>query len=155
MTTNLMVLDLNEQGDPGARSWQEGGVGWLNGLGSEQSREKFRRILSGFIAFVAAGRRMLPSEVSGADCYRWKDWMEQEKGLKPTTVANRLAVVSSFYYFACTFDLGNRQVLCSYNPMACVKRPDIDLYANAKGLSRAEIKQLLASCDRSTEIGAR
>src|SRR5258708_5081973 len=97
-----------------------------------------QRILSSFFAFVTAGRRMLPPDVGGADCYRWKDWVEQEKGLAPMTVATRLAVVSSFYDFACTFDLGNRQMLCSYNPIASVKRPDIDPYAHAKGLERAE-----------------
>lgn len=155
MTTDLMALDLHEQEDPRAHFWQEAVVRWLNALGSEQSRDKYQRILSGFFAFVAAGRQMLPPDVSGADCYRWKDWMEQEKRLAPTTVATKLAVVSSFYDFAGTFYLGNRQMLCSYNPMASVKRPEVDPYAHAKRLARAEIKQLLASCDRSTEIGAR
>jgi integrase len=46
-------------------------------------------------------------------------------------------------------------MLCTYNPMASVKRPDVDPYAHAKGLAPAEIKRLLASCDQATEIGAR
>ena len=155
MAADLMVPDLSEQGDPRARFWQEAALRWLNALGSEQSREKYGRILAAFFAFVSRGAPMLPSEVSGADCYRWKDWMEQERHLQPTTVANRLAIVSSFFAFACTFDIGNREMLCTYNPMAGVKRPDVDPYAHAKGLAPAEIKLLLASCDQATEIGAR
>lgn len=50
MTTDLMALDLHEQEDPRAHFWQEAVVRWLNALGSEQSREKYQRILSGFFA---------------------------------------------------------------------------------------------------------
>jgi integrase/recombinase XerD len=76
--------------------------------------------------------------------------------LSKSTINTRLATVSSFFRFAARYEVEPGRYLHVFNPALAVERYHIQPYEHAKqGLTIAQVKQLLAACDRTTPIGAR
>lgn len=69
----------------------------------------------------------------------WAKGSKRGQAVKPTTVAHRLAVVSSFY----TFVLRRRLLPLAENPMDLVERPQVESYAEAQALDSAAVRAVL------------
>jgi integrase len=67
-----------------------------------------------------------------------------------STVAQRLAIISSFYRFAI-----RRGHFAGPNPMDRLDRPKVERYANARALDFATVRKRFAAIDRSTPEGLR
>ena len=68
----------------------------------------------------------------------------------PATIAQRLAIVSSFYSYAI-----QRGHLVLAHPIAPVERPPVQAYAAAVPLPADEVRQALAAIDRTKPLGRR
>jgi integrase len=68
----------------------------------------------------------------------------------PATVAQRVAIISSFYRFAI-----RRGHFAGPNPMDRLDRPKVERYANARALDFATVRKRFAAIDRSTPEGLR
>jgi site-specific recombinase XerD len=91
-----------------------------------------------------------PWEIRPADVLAHIDWMQVE-GYALSTIIIHLSMLSSFYKWC-----AKQQVdpVCGedFNPVAGVPRPKVVHYANAKVLSRAEARALLAILKRDESI---
>jgi len=67
-----------------------------------------------------------------------------------STVAQRLAILSSFYAFAL-----RRRILRGENPISSIERPTVQRYAGARPLERTTVVARLAAINRATPAGAR
>lgn len=124
---------------PGADRLRNLTAAWLLGYGSANTRAAYLRDLTAWTTWaedhgvdpLAAGRPHLDA---------WARVLESE-GLRPTTVARRLAAVSSFYRYAVSMGV------LAGNPAADVRRPHtsegyVDL---TPALDRSEVSALLAA----------
>lgn len=133
--------------------------------GSAQTRLHYGATLRRFAAACPTHpARVVPSEVeafAGAPArVRDRHGAVRERTATPATVARRLAVLSSFYTFACRQIVGHDEQgrpipLCAYNPAAAVERPRVDPYRQARGLSADGARRLLAAIPRDTPLGLR
>lgn len=109
---------------------------WLASLVSEQSRRAYRSDLRQACAFFDAFAQDLLS-ASRAEVDLWRQALTQ-KGLKATTIARKLAALSSFFDYAITEDQA------SINPVERVRRPRVDsTTSNGRGLSQREVMALI------------
>ncbi len=133
--------------------------------GSAQTRLHYAATLRRFAAACPTHpARVMPADiqafVESPARVRDRHGAVRERPATPATVARRLAVLSSFYAFACKQiaghdDRGRPIPLCAYNPAAAVERPRVDPYRQARGLSAAGAKRLLAAIPRDTPLGLR
>ena len=133
--------------------------------GSMQTREHYERTLRRFAAACGSHpARIVPTEIQafaqGPAHYRGRGGSVHVRPPTPATIARRLAVLSSFYAFAMKqivgHDASGRPLsLCTYNPAAAVEGPRVDPYRQARGLSTAAARRLLAAIPRDTPIGLR
>ncbi len=133
--------------------------------GSAQTRLHYAATLRRFAAACSTHpARVIPAEVEafagGPARVRDRHGVVRERAATPATVARRLAVLSSFYTFACRqvtgHDVQGRPIpLCAYNPAAAVERPRVDPYRQARGLSADGARRLLAAIPRDTPLGLR
>jgi integrase/recombinase XerD len=133
--------------------------------GSSQTRDHYRRTLQAFAAVCSTH----PSRVSPAEIQAFAHAPARRRGrggiihecpATPATIARRLAILSSFYAFACKqlagHDAAGRPVpLCTYNPAAAVERPRVDPYRQVRGLSDVQARALLRAIPRDTPLGLR
>lgn len=109
---------------------------WLASLGTENTRQAYRRDLTDFVGWCAdKGGDPLDAERAALDVYRLD--LEQ-RGLRPSTVARRLSALSSFYRYA--LDAG----AISTAPTERVRRPRVDNESPRLGLDTDEARNLLA-----------
>jgi site-specific recombinase XerD len=120
---------------------------WLGAYRSAHTRTAYRRDLTntgpvgalGFLPWCAA-RGIDPLAAGRAHVDLYARELEEVLGAAPSTVARRVAAVSSFYaYLASTTDLVSR------NPCTDVRRPPAGSDSQATGLDRDEVRALLAT----------
>ncbi len=134
MTTAL------ETTQPGALTRQtittEGWVGrWLAGQQSPHTTDAYRRDLADFVLWLDGRDDLLAVDRGTVDLYRRH---LETVGLKPATVARRLAALSSFYAY-----LQDEQVL-PRNPVGKMKRPKQSDHSPRQYLNREQARDCLA-----------
>lgn len=82
-----------------------------------------------------------PLEASRRTVEQYKAWL-YDRGRKPSTVAQRLAVLASFYRY-CT-----DEQLVSRDPLRGVRRPRVQEESTSTGLTREELNAFLAEAQR-------
>lgn len=108
---------------------------WLLSLPSENTRRAYRRDLLALFGFLDGG----DLDVLHAERRHIDLWRETLTGA-PSTVARRLAAVSSFFTYAAA------EGAMPAHPVQHVKRPRIDAdHSSTRGLSRDEARSLLAA----------
>jgi integrase len=110
--------------------------------GSTRTRDAYAATLADFRA--ALGKVGLALDADSAAvalaAQGWAKGSKRERVPKPTTVAHRLAVVSSFYAFV----LRRRLLPLTENPMDLVERPQVESYAEAQALDAAAVRRCLS-----------
>jgi site-specific recombinase XerD len=110
---------------------------WLLGFGSVHTRRSYAGDVARWREFCAE-HAIEPLEARRPHVDAWARTL-QESGLKPSTVGRRLAAVSSWYGFLVT-----EQVIAA-TPTEHVRRPKISDEGETPGLTRTEMRQLLAA----------
>jgi integrase/recombinase XerC len=125
---------------------------WLDsktGLsGSQRTRDSYATTLADARASLHVVRLELDGEPR-AVALALQGWSRSSKTgrtVKPATVAQRLAVVASFYQF--TIRRGLLPELMS-NPADMVERPKVESYAEAQALDPTTVRQVLAQLRQS------
>ena len=123
---------------------------WLKNFLSKQTQQTYRAVFREFcqlgeIASPEALRQVTPAEIIG-----YRDYLIEVKGMRPRSVRNRLAAISSLFQH-----LKNAQVV-ALNPVESIQRPKID---RERGVTPAmathQAAQLLGAPDATTLAGAR
>lgn len=135
--------------------WENCKDQWLESRRSDNTRRSYDHALAEFILFF----KVLPENITRQHVRDWSAELKR-RGLKSSTICNRLAAISSFFSFACEeyqVELeGNQIPLCSQNPAEMKSiRPRVMRFANSRALNTAECKKLLAQCDLHKETGQR
>lgn len=111
--------------------------------GSTRTRDAYAATLADFRAALSKVGLDLDAD-SAAVALAAQGWAKGSKRgrvPKPTTVAHRLAVVSSFYAFV----LRRRLLPLVENPMDLVERPQVESYAEAQALDPAAVRAALSA----------
>jgi len=114
---------------------------WLDSLGSPNTRNAYRRDLECFTRWCAdQGGSPVHANRAGIDRYRAE---LEDRGLRPATVARRLAALASFYRYAYDAELIDRM------PTERVRRPRVSTESPRLGLDSREAVAFLAAGDRA------
>ena len=126
-------------------AWRRAYAVWLSGK-RQNTRRAYERIVADFFQFV----NVPPAEVTGDMVNAWKLHL-QALGRKDTTIAQRLAGLSSFFAH-----LQRKANLIDRNPVDMVERGDLDdsPYGNAKPMTKADFNAIWAELDPTTPAGA-
>jgi integrase len=142
-------------------AWQAAAAAWLeskfNRGHSPHTRRSYERVLAGWFEFLAQLGRD-PGQVGGVEVQAYQKRLN-DLGRAPATVAQRLAVISSFYRFAqhkfTLQDRGREVTLIQFNPVDRAERPRLDPFAGSQKVYPDELTLLLAQPDRQTLQGRR
>jgi integrase/recombinase XerC len=110
--------------------------------GSLRTRESYATTLADFRMALSNVGLDLDAETTAVAlvAQAWAKSSKRDRTVKPSTVALRLAVVSSFYAF-----VQRRKLLrIAENPMELVERPKVESYADAQALDTATVRTTLA-----------
>jgi site-specific recombinase XerD len=111
--------------------------------GSARTRDSYAAALADFRA--ALGRAQLDLLADSAAvalvAQAWAQMSARGRTVKPATVAQRLAIISSFYAFA----LRRRLLPLTENPIELVERPKVESYAEAQALDTTTVRKALAA----------
>jgi integrase/recombinase XerD len=135
--------------------WIEAYSLWLASRRAENTRRAYEAAWQDLLRSAGKG----PWILRKADLARWCSEMDNQ-GLRPATIAQRMAAISSFYNYANQIYTiegpdGEEIPLHHTNPARAVQRPRVHAYAEAIYLTADEARQLLAAVDRSTVTGRR
>ncbi len=123
---------------------------WLRNFISKQTKQTYQAV---FREFCQLGQITEPEklrQVSSADIIAYRDHLIDEKGMRPRSVRNRLAAISSLFKH-----LKNEQVVM-LNPVENIKRPQVDQERGATpAMTITQVAQMLATPNRDTVAGAR
>ena len=128
-----------------AADWRRAYAVWMSGK-RPHTRRAYARIVADFLQFA----NVPPAEVTGDMVNAWKLHL-QSLGRKDTTIAQRLAWLSSF------FDHLQRKVnLIDRNPVDMCERRDLDdsPYGNARPMTMADFRAIWNELDPGTPAGA-
>ncbi len=111
--------------------------------GSTRTRDSYAATLADFRAALAVASLDLTAAAAAVAlvAQAWAKTSTRGREVKPTTVALRLAIVSSFYAFA----LRRRLLPLVENPLDMVERPKVESYAEAQALDTATVRAALAA----------
>lgn len=109
--------------------------------GSTRTRDAYAVTLADFRAALGQVGLDLDADtaVVALAAQAWAKASKRGRAVRPTTVAHRLAVVSSFY----TFVLRRRLLPLAENPMELVERPQVESYAAAQALDPTTVRATL------------
>jgi integrase/recombinase XerD len=126
-------------------AWQRAAAVWLSGK-RPHTRRAYGRIVGDFFQFV----NVPPAEVTGDMVNAWKLHL-QSLGRRDTTIAQRLAGLSSFFAH-----LQRKAGLIDRNPVDMVERGDLEdsPYGNAKPMTKANFQAIMSELDPTTAAGA-
>jgi integrase len=126
-------------------AWRRAYAVWLSGK-RQNTRRAYERVVDDFFQFV----NVPPAEVTGDMVNAWKLHL-QALGRKDTTIAQRLAGLSSFFDH-----LQRKAALLDRNPVDMVERGDLNdsPYGNAKPMTMADFQAIWAELDPTTPAGA-
>lgn len=125
--------------------WRRAYVVWLAGK-RPHTRRAYERIVADFLQFA----NVPPAEVTGDMVNNWKCFL-QDLGRADTTIAQRLAGLSSFFNH-----LHRKAGLLPSNPVDRVERGDLDdsPYGNARPMTGQDFNAIWAELDPTTPAGA-
>lgn len=131
-------------------------VAWLDSklgrTGSTRTRDAYAATLADAQAALASVGLELIGEPF-AVALALQGWAQSSRRagrtVRPATVAQRLAVVSSFYAFA----LRRGLLPLTVNPADMVERPRVEAYAEARSLNPDRLRQALARLRRDARAG--
>ncbi|MEI7772569.1 MAG: tyrosine-type recombinase/integrase [Chloroflexales bacterium] len=111
--------------------------------GSVRTRDNYATTLADFRAALGKVDLDLDAEPTAVAlvAQAWAKSSRRDRMVKPTTVALRLAIVSSFYAFA----LRRKLLRLPENPIELVERPRVESYAEAQALDTATVRATLAA----------
>jgi integrase len=121
--------------------------------GSAKTLTAYQTTLAGFREALARYGLRLDSAITDvADAAQVWAYHPRAGGAPPSdaTVAQRLAIISSFYRFAI-----RRGHYDGVNPLERLDRPKVERYKNARALDFADVKRRFAAIDRTTPEGLR
>ena len=126
-------------------AWRRAYAVWLSGKRGN-TRRAYARIVADFFQFA----NVPPAAVTGDMVTAWKMHL-QSLGRKDTTIAQRLAGLSSFFNH-----LQRKAALIDRNPVDMCERGDLDdsPYGNARPMSMADFTAIWNELDPSTPAGA-
>jgi len=126
-------------------AWQRAMAIWLSGK-RPATRRAYGRIIADFFQFA----NVPPAEVTGDMVNAWKLHL-QSLGRSDTTIAQRLAGLSSFFSH-----LQRKAALIDRNPVDMVERGDLDNspYGNARPMTKADFQAIMNELDPTTPAGA-
>lgn len=110
--------------------------------GSVRTRDSYAATLAGFRDALDRARLDLTGNTAAVAlvAQAWSRASARDREVRPSTVALRLAIVSSFYQFA----LRRRLLPLDENPIALVERPRVESYAGAQALEPSAVRPALA-----------
>lgn len=125
-------------------AWRRAYVVWLAGK-RQNTRKAYGRIVADFFQFA----NVAPADVTGDMVNAWKLHL-QSCGRRDTTVAQRLAGLSSFFNHLV------KTGLVGSNPVHMVERRDLDdsPYGNARPMTMADFTAIWEAIDGTTPTGA-
>jgi integrase/recombinase XerD len=115
--------------------------GWLLGFQSHNTRDAYRRDVAQFTVFLEASGITDPLEANRVLVDGWSRSLEL-RGLRPASVARKLASLASFYQWC------EEQNLLDRNPVARVRRPRVSSHPST-GLDRDELRAFLSAAEVS------
>jgi integrase len=128
---------------------------WLDAKGGRSGSERTRATYAATLADARAALQPLGLDLDSdprAVALVLQAWAGRSKvegrQLRPATVAQRLAIVSSFYAFA--LRRGLVEGLTS-NPAELVERPQVESYAEAQALDGARVRRVLGELRRDAK----
>lgn len=126
-------------------AWQRAAAVWLSGK-RPHTRRAYSRIVGDFFQFA----NVPPAEVTGDMVNAWKLHL-QSLGRRDTTIAQRLAGLSSFFAH-----LQRKAGLIDRNPVDMVERGDLEdsPYGNAKPMTMTDFQAIWNELDPDTPAGA-
>ena len=126
-------------------AWQRAYTIWLTGKRPHTSRA-YARIVADFFQFA----NVQPAQVTGDMVNAWKLHL-QSLGRKDTTIAQRLAGLSSFFAH-----LQRKAGLLDRNPVDMVERGDLNdsPYGNARPMTKTDFLAIWNQLDPATPAGA-
>jgi site-specific recombinase XerD len=139
-----------------ARAWAMAFELWLDGRGSDKTRQAYRRWWQEFLAFT----QKMPWDVNKTDVALWVDALRR-KGLKPASINQAVAALSSFYEYAMneyeiTMADGRTVTLAERNPAAAKSlRTQVAEYSSVISLDGKQAKALLEAIELLTPQGLR
>lgn len=130
------------------KAWQRAAAVWLSGK-RPHTRRAYGRIVADFLQF-AGYPKIQPTEITGDTVNAWKLHL-QSLGRRDTTIAQRLAGLSSFFAH-----LQRKAGLIDRNPVDMVERGDLEdsPYGNAKPMTKANFQAIMSELDPTTAAGA-
>lgn len=152
---NLTTVDLGD-------AWQAAAAAWLRvklgRTGSDNTRRNYERVITDWFNFLASLKRN-PGQAGGVEIEAYRHELSTD-GKAPATIAQRLAVISSFYKFCRDkFTLqdstGREVTLITYNPADRTERPKIEAFSNSQKLPVEGLPSLLQLPNRATLQGRR
>ncbi len=112
---------------------------WLLGYSSEHTRRAYSRDVGRWLAFCTE-HSFDPLTARRSHVDAWARSLEAS-GLRPRSVARKLAAVSSWYGFLVA------EEVCIHSPAEHVRRPKLPDQGETPGLTRDELRRLLAAND--------
>lgn len=145
--------------------WLHCQADWLTAIerrsGAANTRRAYEADLADFIAFhAAAGRPLLPWQVTPADAEAWVQHL-RSRGLSPATINRRIAALASLYHYAATEAVhlapdGTRTPLWrDPNPFASRTLRTRNARGRAAYPSATQVTALLAQINPHTSTGLR
>lgn len=128
-----------------SQAWQRAYAVWLSGK-RQHTRRAYSRIVQDFLQFA----NVPPAEVTGDMVNAWKLHL-QALGRKDTTIAQRLAGLSSFFDH-----LQRKANLIDRNPVDMCERGDLNdsPYGNARPMTMTDFQAIWNELDPTTPAGA-
>lgn len=134
-------------------TWETVERAWLDGKrrrsGGENTARAYGLALRQFLEHAGCG----PGEASAGLAEAWVRSLE-EAGRQPSTVAQKLSALASFYGFA-QREYGALWPAERLNPFAGVQRPRVEPFGRAAWPSTAEVRAILGAIDVGTAAGRR
>ena len=129
-------------------AWRRAYAVWLSGKRAN-TRRAYERTVYDFLQYVGYPKTKI-TDVTGDMVNAWKLHL-QALGRKDTTIAQRLAGLSSFFDH-----LQRKAALLDRNPVDMVERGDLNdsPYGNAKPMTMADFNAIWAELDPTTPAGA-
>lgn len=133
---------------------------YTNKSGSKQTQKAYKTTIKAFRALLLDAGHDLLFDAEGfipiiADFAQVFASMRSPrsrhtKPIRPATISQRLAILSSFYDFAL-----KRQHIKAGNPIDIVDRPSVEAYARSQAIPQEEVEARLKEIDPETIQGAR
>ena len=142
MSTNTALITAASAAlDSGVPSLDRAIAGWLLGYQSTNTRDAYARDLHKWLDFCAAVD-IEPFDATRGHVDAWMRTLDGE-GLAASTIARRVAAVSSFYEYSVDEGMADR------NPAARARRPKVSELSNTSAPDRDELAAMLAAarCD--------